>query len=43
MDAFAIMGFIFGVSGLTFAFIAIARVEQLKKEVQQLRNQIEGD
>ena len=32
------MAFIFGVSGLAFAFIALGQVHQLKKEVQELKD-----
>ena len=37
MDAIAILGFVFGLFGL----IAFGQVNELKKEVQRLRNQLE--
>ena len=39
MDAIAIVGLTFGI----FGFIAFTQVNELKKEVRQLKDQQEGD
>ena len=43
MDAFAIVAFSLAAMGFIFGSAAFAQVTELKKEVQQLRNQLEGD
>ncbi len=43
METMAILGFIFGMSGLSFGLMAFGQVSQLKKEVQQLKGQLEDD
>ncbi len=43
MDTFGLLGFIFGLMGLGVGALAFTQVEQLKKEVQRLRDQREGD
>jgi len=42
MEVFALLGFIFGLSGIAFGFIATNQVIELRKEVQQLKDQLEN-
>ncbi len=41
MDAFGLMGFIFGMSGLSFAIIAWGQIASLKKEFEDLKKSLE--
>ena len=43
METMAIMGFIFGMSGASFGLMAFGQVSQLKKEVQKLKDRLEGE
>ena len=41
METFGLIGFIFGLSGLSFAITATAKLANLKKEVDALRKDLE--
>jgi len=42
MDVFGLVALPLAAMGFIFGMIAFAQVAELKKEVQQLRNQLEG-
>ena len=41
MDAFGLMGFISGMSGLSFAIIAWGQISSLRKEFEDLKRNLE--
>ena len=42
MEVFGILGFTFGLSGITFAMFAWAQIASLKKEFEDLKKSLEG-
>ncbi len=38
-----VVAFTFAILGFTFGVIAVSQVNQLKKEVQRLKNRLEGE
>ena len=42
MEVFGLLGFIFGLSGMTFAIIAWGQIASLKKEFEDLKKSLRG-
>lgn len=43
MEAISILGFVFGMSGLSFGLIALGQVQALKNDLAELRDQLSNN